>query len=298
MVRTKGDLCGLTILTESTYGVVPSGTGSYAGTTLTFSDSDEATTEEALQCGSRARGDVFVTSVATGYSATFNHVRGQGWEDWVTRAVGALTGVQRTTPSFDTCIRVSPSETHLFTGCRVNSLGISAPSVGAKVEFSVDVMARWHTKNPFKDSDGSTLTMSLVAIPSGVPVTYLGNWEYSLNGTTFQRVGAKSFTLSIASNLTADPGASSTGTTAIGLEAGEGSAPQDSEITLDLTITSKDDTWDDLRLARTTGMSFRAVIDGKTVLLTGCNLHMGGPTRSQGTYDETITVTATDIRVT
>ena len=297
MVRTKGDLCGLTVREETTYGVIGTGASQYAGTTLTLTDSSDATVEGIEQCGSRVDADTIVTSVSTGYSATFNMVRGQGWEDWMTRALGGLNGVQREIPSFDTAIRIDPSTVHLWTGCKVNSFGMSAASPGAKIEFSVQTMAKWHTKTPFKDADGDTLSMDAVAIPSGVPITYNRPWEYSTNGTSFSRVPAKSFSLSISNNLSAIPGLTSDNGDGYGLEAGEGSDAQDCGITLDLTIVSRDNTWDDLRMALTKGMTFRTVIDGKTLTLKGCTLGLAGPARSQGQYDETISVTALDITV-
>lgn len=298
-MRTLGDLCGLTVRGETTYGVIGADAGAYAGTTLTLDDGTEGTTEETWGCGKRIPEKVRYTGLSTGFSATFNHVEGQGWEKWIERAVGSLSGVQRTTPSFSTAVRVSPSEVHLWTGCRVNTLGISATGIGAKLEFSVDTMARWHTLTPFKDSDGDTLEMDTVAIPVGIPVRYTNLWEYSTDGSQFHKINGKSWNFQIQQNLQGDPGASDEGTAdLVQLEAGAGSQAQASSITLTITITSTDDTWDQLRASRTTGMTFRTVIDGKTVTLKGCVLDLGGPSRSQGTYDEPIVVTALDISVT
>lgn len=298
-MRTKGDLCGLTILEESEYGVVPSGTGVYSGTCLTLTDNCEATYEETLQCGARNRGEAFITSMSCGYTATFVVARGRGWEEWIERTVGSLSGVTRDIPSFTTVIRVSPSEVHVWTGCRVDSLTLTGSSIGDQIEFSVTVVARWHTLTPLQDADGTEITASPVAIPAGVYVTYGGNWEYSTDGgSTYERVGAKAFTLSLSSNLASDEGASSEDDEeAFGLAAGSGSAAQDSTITLDLTITSQDSTWDAIKHTVPTNLYFRAVIDGRTVILSGCNLDIAGPTRTQETYDETVSATATDIAV-
>lgn len=296
-MRTKGDLCGLTILEESSYGVVPSGTGVYSGTCLTLTDNCSATYENIQSCGARNRSGAFVSQISCGFTATFSVVRGRGWEEWIERVQGSLAGVTRDLPSFTTVIRVSPSEVHVWTGCMVDSLTLSAGSIGEHIEFSVTVVARWHTLTPLRDSDGSTITAEPVPIPSGVHVTYAGNWEYSPDGTSWTRVGAKGFTLSCSSNLASDEGAATDADTAYGLAAGSGSAAQDSSITLDLTITSKDSTWDLLKHTLPTDLRFRCVIDSKTVTLTGCTLDIAGPTRSQGTYDETISVTASDLTV-
>ena len=298
-MRTLGDLCGVSVREETTYGVIGSGASDYAGTCLTLQDSDSGTTEDTWGCGSRIPQATRFVSFSTGYSITFNHVEGQGWEDWVRKAVGSLSGVQRDTPSYDTAIRVSPSEVHLWTGCRVNTLGVSATALAAKLEFSVEAMARWHTLTPFKDSDGDSLSMDTASVPVGLPVRYTDLWEYSLNGTSYQKVNAKSWNLRIAANLQGDPGASDEGTDdMVQLEAGAGSQAPGSTITLEMTITSTDDTWDQLRNKRTTGITLRTVIDGRTVTLKDCVLDLRGPNRSQGSYDETISVTARDISVT
>ena len=295
--RTKGDLCGLGVREETEYGVIGSGATAYAGTTLTLSDRADESVEGITGCGSRADIDSMTTGIGAGYSATFNVVEGKGWEDWIERAVGSLDGVARDLPSFDTAVRVDPSTVHLWTGCKVNSLGMSAASIGAKIEFSAEVVARWHTMTPFEDSDGDALEMDTAPIPSGIPVRYNRLWEYSTNGTSYTKIPAQSWSLSISSNLASEPGISDPDG-GIQLDAGEGSTPQDSTITLDLVIQSKDSTWDALRMALTKGLTFRITIDGKVLTLTGCRLGLAGPDRSAtGPYTETIAVTALDLSV-
>ena len=300
-VRTKGDLCGLTVRTEQTYGKIDSaGTSLYGGTLLSVSTSGDTVTEQEVFACTRLRQGVFRTAAAFGLTATFNHVRGQDWEKWIEYATGSLDGVQRQSDSFDTVFRVAEGENHLFTGCRVNSLSVSASDIGALVEFRADIMARWHTMTPFKDSDGTALSMALASIPSGAPITYSRKWEYSTNGTDFQPIPGKSWTLQINQNLQGEPDVNDPDDdSAYKLEAGSDSVPQASEITLEITVTSSGPEWDRLRMAYTTGMTLRCVIDGMLVTLKGCSLGVSGPDRSAtGSYDETISLTATDIVVT
>ena len=295
-VRTKGDMCGLTIREEKVYGEVDTaGTSEYAGTLQTMTTSDDETTEAQIKCGSIVTEEPYTVSTSTGFSATFNHKRGQKWERWIELANGGLDGAKSTSPSFDAEFRVAADEFHLLTGCRVDSLSIAGQGIGQALLFSVTAVSRWHTMTPFADSDGSPLTMDPAAIPSGAPLTFNFPWEYSTDGSRFDRIPAKSFALLIARSLQSEPGLSKEG--GYQLEAGGDSVAQDSEIKLELTVTSSGPEWDRLRLALQKGMTFKAVIDGKTVTLSGCSIAPAGPQRTQGTYDETISVTATDMVV-
>lgn len=297
-MRTKGDLCALTVREEQDYGKIDaSGASVYGGTLRTMSTPEDRNVEEITGCTRTALGH-FRTSAAYSMSAVFTFVRGQGWEDWVERAIGALTGVQRQTPSFDTAFRVAPGENHLLTGCRINTLTISASEIGAPLEFTAEAVARWHTMTPFKDSDGTSLSMDLASIPKGAPITYNSMWEWS-DGGSYTKIPGKSWSLKISQSLASEPGASSDdgGTDVIKLEAGGDSVPQASEITLDITITSTGPEWDRRRLEFTDGLTFRTTIDGRTVTLKDCYLKPDMPDRSQGTYDETISVVATDMEV-
>lgn len=298
--RTKGDLCALTLREEKVYGEIDaSGTSVYAGTMISLDTPEEFTTEDIVKCGSLARGGIFRTGASCGFTATFNMVRGQGWQEWVRRAIGSLTGVQKETPSFDALFRIASDESILFTGSRVNTLTVSATQIGAPIQIKADAMSRWMTVSPFADSDGGSLSMDPVAIPLGVPVTFSKPWRWSSNGQDFQEIKGKSFTLTISMSLQGEPGtADPTSDSSFQLEAGEGSTPQSSEITLDITITSVGPEWDRMRAAFTTGLTFQTEIDGKTVTLSGCNLSPSMPSRSQSSYDETISVTATDIAIT
>lgn len=289
-------MCGLTIREETVYGQVDTGgTSEYGGTLQTMTTSDTETTEAQIKCGSIVTEEPYTVSTATGFSATFNHKRGQGWERWIELANGGLDGVKSIAPSFDAEFRVAPDEYHLLTGCRVDTLSIAGQGIGQALLFSVSAVARWHTMTPFEDSDGTSLTMDPASVPSGAPLTYNFPWEYSTGGAQFTRIPAKSFNLSIARSLQSEPGLSEDG--GYQLEAGGDSVAQSSEIKLELTVTSSGPEWDRLRLALQKGMTFRAVMDGRTVTLSGCSIDPAGPQRTQGTYDETITITATDMVV-
>lgn len=300
-VRTKGDLCGLTIRTEQQYGKVDaSGTSVYAGTMGTFNTSGNTAEVEAINgCTRLKRGD-FVTSRAFGYTATFNFIRGQGWTRWMELATGSLEGIQRQSESYDTAFRVAENDTRIMTGCRVNTLTISASDIGQALEFSVNAVARWYSLSPFKDSDGTDITMDLASLPSGAPITYLKKWEWSDDGTDFEQIPGKSWTLTINQNLTSEPDVNDPDDEdGYKLEAGGDSVPGASEVTLEITVTSVGPEWDQLRHDLVSGLTFRTEIDGYLVTLTGCRINQGDPDRTADSgYDETISVTATDIVVT
>lgn len=297
-MRTKGDLCGITVRDEDTYGKISTtNTSRYAGTLITLKITDDRETDTIAQCGSMVRAGLFEVSRSASFKATFNQVRGTSWEDWMIKALGSGSGVTSDIPSFDAAFRIAAGEFHLLTGCKVNTFTLTSGSIGGKLELSVDAVGRWHTMTPFTDSDGSSLTFSSVSVPAGIPVTHNADWEWSKDGVTFTPIRAKGFTLTIGRSLQSDPGFSSSADDAIRLEAGEDSVPQDISITLDLTVTSTGPEWDRLRLAFTDGVTLRTVIDGKTVTLKGCVLDIEGPDRSQGTYDETISFDAADATV-
>lgn len=295
-VRTRGDMCGLTVREEKVYGQVDaSGTSEYAGTLQTITTNDDETTESQIVCGSVVQGEPYTVSTSTGFTATFNHKAGKPWTDWIRMALGSLAGTQNTSPSFDAEFRVGADEFHLLTGSRVDSLSIAGSEIGTALVFTVTAVSRWHTMTPFEDSDGTGITMPPASVPAGRPLTFNNTWEYSTDGSQFSPIKAKSFTLTINRSLQSEPGISSEG--GYQLEAGSDSAAQSSTITLELTITSVGPEWDRLRLALTKGMTFRTVLDGHTITLTGCALSPAGPNRTQSSYDETISVTATDMVV-
>lgn len=300
-VRTKGDLCGLTIRTEQTYGKVDTaGTSVYGGTLRTFNTSgNTADVEEIHGCTRLKRGD-FVTSRAFGYTATFNFIRSQGWTRWMELAIGALTGIQRQSDSYDTVFRVADGDNRIMTGCRVNSLTISASDIGQALEFSVNAVCRWYSLSPFKDSDGTDLSMDVAPLPSGAPITYLKKWEWSDDGTDFASIPGKSWTMTINQNLTSEPDVNDPNdANGFKLEAGGDSVPGASEVTLEITVTSAGQEWDRLRHELASGLTFRIEIDGYLVTLSGCRINQGDPDRTADSgYDETISVTATDITVT
>ena len=300
-VRTKGDLCGLTIRTEQTYGKVDTaGTSVYAGTMGTFNTSgNTAEVEDINGCTRLKRGD-FVTARAFGYTATFNFIRGQGWTRWMELAMGDLTGIQRQSDSYDTVFRVSESDNRLMTGCRVNSLTISATDIGKAIDFSVNAVCRWYSLSPFQDSDGTALSMDIAPLPSGAPITYLKKWEWSDDGTDYEQIPGKSWTLTINQNLTSEPDVNDPDdANGYKLEAGGDSVPGASEVTLEITVTSVGPEWDRLRHDLASGLTFRIEIDGYLVTLKDCRINQGDPDRTaESGYDETISITATDIAVT
>lgn len=291
-LRTKGDMCVLTTRDETTYGKVSTTeTSVYSGTLDKVSCSDEQTTDEVIDCGSMVRADILVIGRSFGLSASFYHKRAQGWSEWLGRVLGDST-TRKDLPSFCAEYRVGASEYHLHTGCKVDTLTMAASDIGAPILFTADMMCRWHTVTPFKDADGTGLTMDMATHPSAAPLTYNSFWTV---GT--ETVKAKSWTLSIARSLQGEPDSTGNADSWMKLEAGAGSTEQDLQITLELTIDSQGPAWDLKRLAGAKDLTAKLVLDGKTITLTGCILGAGMPDRSQGAYDETISLSAADVTV-
>ncbi len=296
-MRTKGDLCGMTVRDEQEYGKVDtSGQSAYAGTLVSLSINDERETDTIGQCGSMVRAGIIEVARKCDFKAVFNQVRGTGWEKWLIRALGASSGTSRDLPSFDTSFRVAAGEHHLCTGCVMDTVTMSATNIGSKVELSAQAVCRWHTMTPFEDADGSSITFPPVEVPYGLPLTFNSLWQYSTDGgSSWTPIKTKGFTLTISRSLQSDPGVSGDG---IRLEAGEGSVPQDIKITLDLTITSTGPEWDAKRLAAMTDdFTLKLTLDSKTITLRGCVLGIKGPDRTQASYDETISFDAADMTV-
>lgn len=135
--HAKGDLRALGAQEETTFGT-GDGDPIYAGTldTLTPSDSEEVT--EVVAEGSRGIGTQYRTAASFGFTAAFKHMKesstrgNTGWEQWVYRALGALststthTGANSQPQPFSATFKTSSTEQHLYQGCVLNEYRISA----------------------------------------------------------------------------------------------------------------------------------------------------------------------------
>lgn len=296
MIRTKGDLCGLSVRAEAVYGTVGSGASEYGGHLISMDTGDGAETDALIQCGSRLDGQRYVVSTSCRPNFSVNQVRYNSesnpirWTKWLERCLHLK---EADPPSMTIGFRASSVETHVLTGTTVDSVKIGASQVGGKLQFDVGAISRLHSMivngTPYNAQDSGAADMGLVTAPSGIPVTYNSFW--TLGGNPIR---AKSWSLSVSQGLVPDAGVSSASSA---LEAGSGAYAQDLEIVLELTVASDGPSWDILRLTDADGpFSPTITIDGATVTLTGCSIDPAGPQRSSaGSYDETVRFTAQDI---
>ena len=274
-MRGKGDLCGFTLFNETAYGTAGT-TKTFGGVLYSLETPSEETIEYDQACGSRQWENMVRTMENYGWKAEFTMPSGTptNWTQWFTFALGGLTGtISNDLNSFSALFRIASNEHMDSCGCKVNSLTMSADAMGAPIKFNVEAMAK---KNTFASGQGSPL-----ARPSTAPITYSSLW--TRNGSS---LAVKSWSLNIANNLVGDPGIDSSG---FGLAAGSGSTPGgQSDITLDLTISSVDSTFDILKQGNATNDTLVLTMDGYTVTCTGCYMKSDYPTRGQAPYDETI----------
>lgn len=302
-VRTKGSLCRFAVADESVYGTFNAAAAvRYAGTLISMDTTDDASREDDPGECTYVRAGSYVTGRDFGYKAVFRHPSSSGWQNWMTMALGTLGGlgtVRDITP-FTTRIRVAADEVLAWCGCKVDSLAVASKNPGSMLEFTATVKAQYlcapSAGDAFTDASGTSFTFAPADRPDHAPITDSTSLYYSADGgTTWVSCDAKTWTVTVSRSLESDPAA----VNGHALNAGLGLTPQTCDIKLMFTLLSKSSFWDTLKLIDTTELQFKKVIDGYTVLLTGCTLDAGDmPSRSQSTYDETVNVTASDISVT
>ena len=305
-IRTRGDLCGVTVLEETEYGKVPAdGTRKYGGIVRTMDDGDsQELGEMPPECGSRTNTGYFLIGRTCEPSMTLRVQRGAGLlKDWIVRASGSASGVETDIPSSDLLVKVGPSEWHSWTGAKVDTLSVKGSKIGDAVELDVSFKARHHavsttyedgTGATFSDADGSGYTLKPEKAVDAAYVTFVKGWRLDGERIPYQ----KSWELKISNALQSEAGPSGDGDGAYALNAGEGSTPQASSVTLDVTVASCGPAWDLRRLSFTEGLTLSVELDGYTVTLTGCTVDGSGPSRTwEGAYDETISFKAQDIRL-
>jgi|GEM_PF-7046466 hypothetical protein len=302
-VRTKGSLCRFAVADESVYGTFnTAATVRYAGTLKTLDTTNDPTREDDPGECTYVRAGSYVTGRDFGYKAVFRHPSSSGWQNWMTMALGILSGlgtVRDLTP-FTTRIRAAADEVLAWCGCKVDTLEIASDGPGSMLSFTATVKSQYlcapSTDNVFTDASGTSFTFAPADRPDEAPITDSSLLYYSTDGgTTWISCDAKTWAITVSRSLESDPAV----VNGHALNAGLGLTPKTCDLKLAFTFLSKSSVWDAFKLIDTTELQFKKVIDGYTVLLTGCTLDGGDmPSRSQSTYDETVNVTASDISVT
>lgn len=263
-MRTKGDLCTL------------SKNGLYGGSLTELSDTSSINQSAEAECGSFTIGEIVNLDRAYSFSAKFKTVKSENGSpaDWLNTAGIPGDGSIVTPSPYPYACRVASDEFFRAEGAYLNTLNITAPSYGAVLEISADFLCK---------SIEYTETGSLVAKPQVAPFTYSSKW--AMDGTP---INAKSWTLSINNTLATDgdliDGIAYSHTDAVSTEV---------NMALEFTISSVSHDWDFLKQAES-----RQATSPTHTLTWSDGMHdytvvgwlnpMNFPTRSQGTYDETI----------
>lgn len=282
-IRVKGDLSGLTIRPEVTYGTTPASATNdwYGGTLESFKDDTSRDLQEDPGDGTMKFSQVYTGMHTAGFTATFTVPNNKIWVGWLELVMGedAETFLNEV-PSFSAEISVSSDSYFRYVGCKVNTLEIAITS-GEPVKFTVGVYAKACT---FVSGD-RTIVKQLK--PAVAPLIGNQNVTYTYKGTSRK---FKSSVLSFGRELQREP----YGTEASGLD----SVPTTIDATVALTETSQSTLFDADKAAGTKGIAVNVVIDGVTIALKNCYLPGDDqPTRSQATYDETVTAKAQDVEV-
>ena len=298
--RTRGDMCSVTIETEDSYGGgVASSSGAVTGGWVrSLTDGDGSETEELPgACGSRISGGISVISRSCAPSMTVRLPSGSGLlKAWLERVLGG-TSPQQALPSSAYMVKVGPSEWHIWTGGTVGSLTVTGSELGAPVEVEASITAIEHAISSAVKSgadtavtvNGKAYKLRPASVPSAPYVRTTAVW--SVDGTPVSDM--RSWSLKIDAHLSTVAAMSADGTVA--LSAGGSATPQESEVTLSLTVPSTGSKWAAERPASGTH-TLALTIDGCTITLTGCVLGGSGPSRTwEGAYDETLEWTAQTI---
>ena len=304
MQRTKGDLCGFGIRSEDEYGKVSDGTTAFGGNLRTLSIPRTVNVENDVgACGNRVDGTPYVVAKGFAYTAefTFPEESGNTWTEWAEAALGSLQGMQRELPSHTAVFHIASDQEEICVGSVVNSLKISAGGIGQVLVFTVGCTCQSAVigkGGQFSNVPGNgTVSMPVPARIAGPPLTFRGGGYPVMRKTSdgdASDIRCKSWTLSVATELTEDPGL----VDGIPLTAGMGIVPGDTSVTLEITVTSAGPEWDLLRDEFPIDMVFEVPVGTKKVRLTGCRFDPQAPSRSaEGSYDETLSVIARNMTV-
>lgn len=281
--RTKGDMCDIYTGTESEYGTAVPTTAHGRLKTLSDKTSDES--EKYIVCGSRVSSSGTIIRT-TGYSANMT-LRSGDLAAWL--ALGYTTEAEL--PSYTTEVKVGPQEWHLWKGCTVNTMTLSASQIGGAVTLTTEAVAQWHTSKDETDgySDEKLQTITLANPTAGsttsLPVAY-NSFPTVTDVSGTEIVPAKSWSLSINNSLTSLPASG----TYIAMSAGQGAYPTDLDISFSMTIASQIGRKFDRYRENAQVITAKVVVDGKTLTIKG-TVDSAGPDRnSESGYDETITL--------
>lgn len=283
----KGDLCGITVQNETRYGY-GDGEKTHLGVMTGLKIEPGITTEEQVNCGSRLMGTKYLMQRDWTATVDLKVSKSADWIQWFewclgTDSDGSVSGL-RNTPSGRTVIcKVAPGSTDVLRGAYVNELTVTSEKLGAPLRFSASLYAK--AVDIDTDDTGS-------AIASGTPLRCTQGWHCS--NASIGTVTAGDWKLTITQNLEKVPDADADEVTnANGQEPYLGTP----EVKLEINTPARSRDLDRLRASLTQGLTFATQIGGHALTLSGCILGNDGTQRGQDPYNETISVTATDISI-
>ena len=283
----KGDLCGISLQEETSYGV-GSGDRIHGGVMTSLKIDPGITSEEQPDCGSRLKGTEYITGRDVTAKVDFKISKAASWMDWFKWTLGVdgdgqASGLGNSPSGRTVLFKVAPQSSDKLTGTYVNELVITSDKMGAPLKFSAQLFARSH------EVDTDDLG---VALASGTPLRCTQKW--GCNNQDIEDVSTGQWTLTITQNLEKVAGADEDEiTNASGQEPYLGSPT----VTLEITVPARTRAIDKLRETLTTDLVLTTQIGGRSLTISGGTLDTDGTQRSQGSYNETIKITAADISI-
>ena len=301
-IKTAGSLKALEYVVESDFGTLPETAFSYGGRLVTLNPTAGYEIETVVADGSRNVDLITWGKQTVGLSAEMGMYKDSGdyaWTQWLELALGdSDSSAERgDIDSFEVYVEAASDQHYLYHGCKIDTLTISAESVGGQATATVDAVCMYAEMAATRAELASNTEATE---PSLNPVTHNSYPKATMSdGETSYDVPAMSYTYTIANALTSKEGIVTVGDSDEGLALAAGSAiipDGELEITAEYTVVSDSLTWDRLKNAMTEDVTIEHTIGGHTLKLTGC--WMPGddlPSRSQSVYDETVTFKAKNI---
>lgn len=299
-VKVPGSLGGLQYIAENTFGVTPGSTDfGYFGFMNTMSGTGGAEIDEQLADGSRIFDVPVHTVRSAGFDTTLSLYRDGTdslddpwyWRTILTYAYNAAGDI----PSFTALMKLASDQYVMYRGCKIDTLELSAEGVGDKITARVSAKALLQMDQQASVAAlgtdmGVTLGNENAGPVSKIPITFNAYPTMTRAGATAS-IPARNFRISIQNHLEEAEGIVS----GKAYTAGEGLLPQECDIELEYEVLSISAEWDNLKLDADTDtwasnpVTITHTIGSRTFTFTGCYIMTDDhPSRSQGTYTETI----------
>jgi len=292
-IKVPGSLGGLQIVEESTYGVTPTDVDfTYLGFMETMQATNNNNEAEQQADGSRTYDDVVFGAQSASLSADLSLFRNAEGYDWK-KVVDLTLGTDDDVPSFTSLMKVASDQYVMMKGCKMDRLTLASAGVGQKVTAKTEIKAMQLLPEKSSKAGFGTLGDEDEG-PAKNAIIYNAYPTTSLTGEA-STIPSSKFSISIGNSLTEKEGIVG----GVALAAGQGLVPDKTEIAIEYTIMSVSRVWDDLKVGKTKDFIVTQVIGGYRFVFRGCYLPGNDlPSRSQSTYDETITIKASSVTVT